>query len=70
MTDQPSVEDLRRSGPTVSMWPTAGQALGISKSHAYKLARDGQFPAKVIKVGAVYRVITADLLRLLEPGAE
>ena len=70
MTTHPTVEDLHNAGPTVPLWPTAGQALGASRSHSYKLAREGQFPAKVIKVGAVYRVITADLLRLLEPGAE
>lgn len=62
----PTVEDLHNAGPTVPLWPTAGQTLGISKSHTYKLARDEQFPAKVIKVGASYRVVTADLLRLLD----
>ena len=60
-----TVEDLHNAGPTVPLWPIAGQAIGISKSHTYKLARDDQFPAKVIKVGASYRVVTADLLRLL-----
>lgn len=60
-----TVEDLHNAGPTVPLWPTAGQMIGISKSHTYKLARDDQFPAKVIKVGASYRVVTADLLRLL-----
>ncbi|MGV9826999.1 DNA-binding protein [Gordonia sp. NPDC003429] len=62
----PTVEDLHNAGPTVSLWPIAGQMIGISKSHTYKLARDDQFPAKVIKVGASYRVVTADLLRLLD----
>lgn len=60
------LEELQNAGPTVSLWPTAGQAIGISKSHAYKLAREGQFPAKVIRVGASYRVVTASLLQLLD----
>lgn len=66
MTRPTIMEELRCAGPTVSLWPTAGQALGISRSHAYKAAREDQFPAKVIKVGATYRVVTADLLHLLE----
>lgn len=58
-------DELLSAGPTVPLWPTAGQALGISRSHAYTLARSGQFPVKVLKLGASYRCITADLLSLL-----
>ena len=60
-----SVQELREAGPTVPLWPTAGQAVGASKSHSYALARKGDFPAKVLKLGTSYRVVTADLLRLL-----
>ena len=44
----------------------AGRALGIGRSSAYQLARDGQFPCPLIRVGALYRVPTAGLLRLLQ----
>jgi hypothetical protein len=43
----------------------AARALGIGRTSAYNLARHGQFPCQVIKVGALYRVPTAGLLRLL-----
>lgn len=62
----PTLQDLQSAGPTIPLWPTAGEALGVSKSHSYALARAGKFPAKVIKVGASYRVVTADLVRLLD----
>jgi hypothetical protein len=32
---------------------------------AFELARRGQFPCKVIRIGASYRVVTVDLRRLL-----
>lgn len=55
---------------------TAGRALGIGRTKAYQLARDGGFPIRVLRLGCVYRVATADLLTylrlplsLLDPGA-
>lgn len=64
-----SIEDLNNAGPTVPLWPDAGQALGVSKSHTYAMAREGKFPAKVIKIGASYRVVTASLVNLLSADA-
>ena len=49
---------------------TAAQVLGIDRTKAYELARHGQFPCLVIRVGDLYRVSTADLLRLLGTSAE
>ncbi|WP_297626547.1 helix-turn-helix domain-containing protein [Nocardia sp.] len=43
----------------------AAAALGIARSTAYQLARAGDFPCKVVRVGTRYRVVTADLRRLL-----
>ena len=43
----------------------AAHALGIGRTSAYNLARRGEFPCPLIKVGALYRVPTAGLLRLL-----
>ena len=43
----------------------AARALGIGRTSAYNLARLGQFPCPLIKVGALYRVPTAGLLQLL-----
>jgi hypothetical protein len=44
---------------------TGGRAFGLGRTVAYELVRAGEFPCKVIKTGGVYRVITADLLRVL-----
>lgn len=49
--------------PTVPLWPTAGQALGIGRSTAYNGARNGDIPT--IRVGDRYLVPTAALRKML-----
>ena len=44
---------------------TAARALGLGRSTAYELARRGEFPCRVLRIGSSYRVPTADLLRVL-----
>lgn len=44
---------------------TAARALGLSRSTGYELARRGQFPCRVLRVGSSYRVPTAELLPIL-----
>lgn len=51
--------------PTVLDLMTAARALGIGRTTAYALARDGGFPCAVIRVGGAYRVPTAGLLAVL-----
>ncbi|HEV7979837.1 helix-turn-helix domain-containing protein [Amycolatopsis sp.] len=51
---------------TVDLTEAATRALGISRSYAYELARRGEFPARVIRVGRRYRVVTASILALVE----
>ena len=51
--------------PTVVDLMTAARALGIGRSKAYRLARDGQFPCRILRVGTHYHVPTAELLRVL-----
>jgi hypothetical protein len=51
--------------PAVVGMVTAGRALGIGRTRAFELARRGEFPVPVLRVGATYRVPTAPLLRLL-----
>lgn len=65
----PTLADIRGWPATVDV-PTAALALGLSRSHAYALARAGQFPAKVLIAGGRMRVITASLLALLSCGPE
>jgi hypothetical protein len=44
---------------------TAGRAFGLGRTTAYSLAKAGAFPCELIRAGKAYRVITADLLRVL-----
>jgi hypothetical protein len=44
---------------------TGNRALGLGRSKGYELARRGQYPCKVLRLGNAYRVVTADLLNLL-----
>jgi hypothetical protein len=66
-----TVEDLRAL-PAFTDVETAARVLGIGRTRAYDLAKRGEFPCKVIRIGTSYRVATADLLRMagLEPSGE
>jgi hypothetical protein len=44
---------------------TANRALLIGRSTGYALARQGRYPVRVLRLGNAYRVVTADLLKLL-----
>ncbi len=44
---------------------TGNRALGLGRSKGYELAKRGQYPCKVFRLGNAYRVVTADLLALL-----
>jgi hypothetical protein len=44
---------------------TAGRAFGIGRTKAHALARAGEFPVPVLRLGHTYRVTRADLLRVL-----
>jgi hypothetical protein len=51
--------------PVVVDLVTAGRALGIGRTRAFELARRGEFPVPVLRVGLTYRVPTAPLLKAL-----
>ncbi|MFD0852367.1 helix-turn-helix domain-containing protein [Actinomadura adrarensis] len=51
--------------PSVLDLMTAARALGLSRSYAYELAKNNQFPCKVLRIGQCYRVPTSALLTLL-----
>ncbi len=52
-------------GPTVDL-RTANKILSIGRSTGYRLAKQGEYPCKVLRLGDAYRVVTADLQRVLE----
>ncbi|WP_241836614.1 hypothetical protein [Streptomyces sp. CB01249] len=72
MTEEPGVIDdaalTRRYvlalPPTVSL-QTANRILSLGRSTGYGLAKRGEYPCKALKLGNAYRVVTADLQRLL-----
>jgi predicted DNA-binding transcriptional regulator AlpA len=60
----PTIDEIRTWPATVDP-PTGGSPFGISRSYSYELIKRGEFPAKVIKVGGKYRVVTASILAVL-----
>ena len=58
---------LRAAGPTMSLTEAAA-VLGIGRSTAYELARRGEWPTSLLRLGRQYRVPTAQLAALLESG--
>jgi predicted DNA-binding transcriptional regulator AlpA len=61
---QPTLAEIRQWPAAVTL-PLACSAFGISRSHGYELAARGEFPARVIRVGARVVVVTADIVRSL-----
>ncbi|MFZ4160404.1 DNA-binding protein [Streptomyces griseoincarnatus] len=59
-----TIADVRALPPTVDV-VTAGKAFGLGSTTAYRLARAGEFPCKVVRAGGGWRVVTADLRRVL-----
>ena len=51
--------------PAVALWPTAANILDIGRSTAYELARTGQWPTRLLRIGRQYKVPTAELLALV-----
>ncbi len=64
---QPTLEEIRAWPAAVSIG-VASTAYGISRSHGYDLAARGEFPARTIRCGARWVVVTADIVRQLSPG--
>jgi hypothetical protein len=56
--------DICTLGATTDL-PTAGRLLGLSRSHAYELARRGQFPIPVLRIDSRLRVSVAHLAAYL-----
>ncbi|WP_406483999.1 hypothetical protein [Streptomyces sp. NBC_01568] len=51
--------------PAVIDLDTSNRALGLGRSKGYELAKRGEYPCKVLRLGKAYRVVTADLVNLL-----
>jgi hypothetical protein len=56
--------------PTVPLWPDVGRALGLGRARTFELARRGELPVPVWKMGRSYRAPTAALRRALQLDPE
>ncbi|RSM70020.1 DNA-binding protein [Kibdelosporangium aridum] len=61
----PTLAEIRAEWPPAVDVPTAAAAFGLSRSHAYELVARGEFPAKVVKFGSRYKVLTESLIHAL-----
>jgi len=66
-TERPTLDEIRRWPAGVSI-PRACSAFGFSRSHGFDLAQRDEFPARLIKAGGRWVVVTADLVRVLSAG--
>jgi hypothetical protein len=55
---------VRSLGMTTDV-ETAGAILGVGRTKAYELAKAGEFPVKIVRVGRRYLVPVPAILRLL-----
>ncbi|MFE7130362.1 hypothetical protein ACFVIM_05850 [Streptomyces sp. NPDC057638] len=49
---------------------TANRALSLGRTTGYELARRGEYPVRLLRLGNAYRVARADLLRYLGVDAD
>jgi len=61
---QMTVEQMRNLPPVVDVL-TAAAILGIGRTAAYELIRNGQWPTPILRLGKLIRVPSAPLLDLL-----
>lgn len=59
-----TIEAVRALGATTDI-ETAGAILGIGRSKSYELAKTGEFPVRVLRIGRRYLVPTPAILAVL-----
>ena len=59
-----TIDAVRNLGATTDI-ETAGAILGIGRSKSYELARRGEFPVRVLRIGRRYLVPIPSILALL-----
>ncbi|MFV2179629.1 helix-turn-helix domain-containing protein [Actinomadura sp. LOL_016] len=69
MKPGPTAAEIRSLPATIDL-VTAGAIFGIGRTTAYRLARIGEFPCRVLRVGRTYRVPTAAVLAALGLGTD
>jgi excisionase family DNA binding protein len=64
-----SRDELLSLPPAVGL-DVVAKALNIGRTTCYQLARAGELPVPVLRLGAQYRVASQELLRVLGMGSE
>jgi hypothetical protein len=59
-----TIDTVRNLGATIDV-ETAGAILGIGRSKSYELAKAGEFPVRIVRIGRRYLVPTTGILALL-----
>jgi hypothetical protein len=63
--EPPTLEEIKGWGATTDV-VRAGTAFGLGRNRSYDLARTGEFPVRMVKIGRTYRVVVAELIAVLE----
>jgi hypothetical protein len=58
------IEQVRRLGVTTEV-ETAESVLGIGRSKSYEMAKSGQFPVRILRIGRGYFVPVPDLIKVV-----
>lgn len=69
MNHEMTLDELRALPISVDL-VTAGRAFGLGRTVSHELARTGQFPCRVLRVGNRYRVPRSDICRALGIDAD
>jgi len=64
-----SLREVRTWPATVDV-PDGARALGYGRTTLYEAIRRGQSPVKTISVGHRIKILTSDLIRVLEGGGD
>ncbi|MGP3936345.1 DNA-binding protein [Nonomuraea sp. KM88] len=62
----PTSHPTQQAMPEVISLLAAGRLLGMGRTKAYRLARAGQFPCRVLRIGGQYAVPVRGLWALLD----
>lgn len=60
----PTLDEVLAWGATTDI-VNAGNVFGIGRNKSYELARSGDFPVRVIRIGKSYRVVVGELVAFL-----
>ncbi|MEU6718641.1 helix-turn-helix domain-containing protein [Nonomuraea sp. NPDC046802] len=66
MTSTTPTQPSTRQAPEVVSLLAAGRLLGMGRSKAYRLAKSGEFPCRVLRIGGRYAVPVRGLRALLD----